>query len=139
MRILASILGLMLLATAVRADDPEPPGKEACKVFGKWRVEREINFLKRRIGDLDRTFTFSSGKYATTYDENVTRTGKLKVEVKGNLYWLEMIDSQSKSIGQMVVRFDEGKLLMTYPGTDPKDVDFSGQNGSVFVLKREKK
>jgi uncharacterized protein (TIGR03067 family) len=140
-----SLVVLTLLALSpwlVRADDdPEPPGKggpELRKLRGKWVGTRLIS--RGKEGKLGQGITYVFDGDKLTYESGKrTYSAKVKVDAKNKVRLLEVTRDDTKATVKWAFEIRKGELYLAIKGEDLTKEDFSGNNGIVMVLEREKK
>ena len=127
-------------------DDPEPPGKggpELRKLRGKWVATRRLSNGKEMKPPAKTAITYVFDGDKVTYESGKLKyVAKVKVDTKSKPHVLELIREDVKSTRKMAFKIDKGELYLAsggFKGDDLTKVDFSGNNGLVLILEREKK
>jgi uncharacterized protein (TIGR03067 family) len=134
------VLALSALAATARAEDvdPEPPGSgraELRKLRGKWTVTRLRWRGPEKKSSLTPSYSFDGDKM-TQGGGRSPDVAKVKVDVKKKPFTLQITGEDARTTVRWAFKFDNGTLLVVAnPGAQE---DFSGNNGPVMVLERQK-
>jgi uncharacterized protein (TIGR03067 family) len=140
------LLSLSLSPALARGDDnPEPPGKggpEMRKLQGKWAVTRRVLRGKDVQSKVVQTYEFAGDK-VTVDSGKFKYVATVKLDVKNKPMVLELTREGVKAISKIAFKFDKGELYLAVAappqGKVSADEDFSGKDGMLMVLSREKK
>jgi uncharacterized protein (TIGR03067 family) len=136
----ACVLAACSALLARADDDPEPPGKGGAllrELKGKWTAVRSVAKGRERK-DVRFTYEFDGDKL--TLDNGSTKTVfKVKVDARKKPAVLERT-RQGEKTAKLFFKIEKGELYLAGDfGESKADKDFSGNSGSMAVLKREKK
>jgi uncharacterized protein (TIGR03067 family) len=140
-RAFVMVLALSAVAAAARAEDvdPEPPGNgraELRKLRGKWTVTRLRWRGPEKKSSLTPTYSFDGDKM-TLGNGRVPDVAKVKIDVKKKPFTLQITGEDVRTTVRWAFKFDSGTLLVV--ANPAAREDFSGNNGPVMVLERQKK
>jgi len=133
---------LALVGFAFADDDPEPPSGSLHKLQGTWNSVRRIA-KGEEMAYTQISYTFEKNKVTYTAGKGkLTRTMTVKTDKK-RPDALEMTQDNVKGGAPMryFFKIEKGELYLSPVRAgvaDPKP-DFSGNNGPVLILTREKK
>lgn len=136
---------IILVATVLVAADDQDAKKELDKLKGNWTVESiEMDGQKTTGEDSGRmSFTVTDNKYAQKVNGRTIEEGTIKIDTSKKPPTIDLnitsgMDKGKMQLGIYELKDDTFKLALNLPGGEKRPTAITGDNGILFVLKREK-
>ena len=142
----SAVLAVWAVAALVgRADDPEPPAgaAELAKLKGTWAVFRATGNKRELKAPPGLTYSFDGDRLSHTAPlakgGSHTRKYKVTIDAKKKPHRIEMVlEGQAKALVGLY-KIEKGELYLALGKGGKAPADFSGDDGVVFVMKKEAK
>ena len=141
-----TIMIASLLLTATVAGDQAKPAKPAAgtaALQGTWAIT-SMNGQAPQEGSPELTLTFAGDKYHQTEGGKVNERGTFKVDATKKPMTIDLViteggDAGKTQLGVIEVTADTLRAGFGAPGATQRPADFSGKEGFVVVMKKQKK
>jgi uncharacterized protein (TIGR03067 family) len=144
------LIATFLLSATMAGDQAKPAAKTGAKpaaataaLQGTW-VMTSMNGQAPPAGEPELTLTFAGDTYHQTVGGKVNERGTIKVDGTKKPMTIDLLitegsDANKTQLGIFEVTGDTLKAAFGAPGATQRPTDFSGKDGFIAVMKKQKK